>query len=124
MTRVRYLHDGWSVDGTHGGGEGSVEGVVEDGRADVGHDGVQQRLTQVLFVGGHGRGRGRRLKGQETQTGSDRRPLKIRNESSRRRRSPYHRHVVLQLLQSDLTFLQRLQGTPKGQRSGKGGQEV
>lgn len=118
-----YLHDGWSVDGTHGGGEGSVEGVVEYGRADVGHDGVQQRLTQVLFVGGHGRGRGRRLKGQETQTeaqtGVD--PLKIRNE---RRRSPYHRHVVLQLLQSDLTFLQRLQGTPIGQRSGKGGQEV
>lgn len=77
---MRYLHDGWPVDGTHGGGEGSVEGVVEDGRADVGHDGVQQRLTQVLLVGGHGRRRGRRLKGQETQTGSDRRPLKIRNE--------------------------------------------
>lgn len=77
-----YLHDGWPVDGAHGRGEGSVERVVEDGRADVGHDGVQQRLTQVLFVGGHGRGRGRRLKGQETQTdaqtGVD--PLKIRNE--------------------------------------------
>lgn len=29
----------------------------------------------------------------------------------------YHSHVVLQLLQSDLTLLQRLQRTPAGQRT-------
>ena len=51
------LRDGGSVDGGHGGGDGSVQGVVENRRADVGHDGVQQRLTQVLLLGGHGGGR-------------------------------------------------------------------
>lgn len=71
QTRVgRCLHDGRPVDGAHGGGEGAVQGVVEDGRADVGHDGLQQRLAQVLLVGGHGRGRGRRLKEQEVNTPS------------------------------------------------------
>jgi len=49
------------VDGAHGGGEGAVQRVVEDRRADVGHDGVQQRLTQVLLLVGHLGGRGGRL---------------------------------------------------------------
>lgn len=52
------------MDGGHGGGEGPVQRVVEDRRADVGHDGVQQRLTQVLLLGGHRGRRGGRLKPQ------------------------------------------------------------
>ncbi len=58
----RDVRDWWSVDGGHGRGEGSVQGVVEDRRADVGHDGVQQRLTQILLFSGYWRRRGRRLK--------------------------------------------------------------
>lgn len=61
--------DGRPVNGAHGGGEGPVQRVVENGRADVGHDGVQQRLTQVLLLGGHRGGRG-----LETQTGLFRTP--------------------------------------------------
>lgn len=52
-----------SVDGGDGGGEGPVQRVVEDRRSDVGHDGVQQGLTQVLLLGGHRGGWGRRLEG-------------------------------------------------------------
>lgn len=50
--------DGRPVNGAHGGGKGSVQRVVENRRADVGHDGVQQRLAQVLLLGGHRRRRG------------------------------------------------------------------
>ena len=50
------------MDGGHSGGECSVQRVVEDRRADVGHDGVEQRLTQILLLGGHRRRRRRRLK--------------------------------------------------------------
>lgn len=58
----RGLRDGRLVDGAHGWGEGPVQGVVEDRGADVGHDGVQQRLAQILLLGGNRRGRRRRLK--------------------------------------------------------------
>ena len=53
----RHLRDGRPVDGGHGGGESPIERVVENRRADVGHDGVQQRLTQVLLFGWDWRGR-------------------------------------------------------------------
>lgn len=58
------VRDGGAVDGRHGWSEGPVQGVVEDRRADVGHDGVEQRLTQVLLLGSNRGGRGRRLSGQ------------------------------------------------------------
>lgn len=61
---MRDVRDGGSVDGGHGGGEGSVQRVVEDRGADVGHDGVQQRLTQILLFGGR-RGRRGRLEQQD-----------------------------------------------------------
>lgn len=57
--RRQYLHDGGAVDGSHGRHEGPVQGVVEDGRADVGQHSVQQGLAQVLLLGGgHCRRRG------------------------------------------------------------------
>lgn len=56
--------DGRAVDGRHCRSEGPVQGVVEDRRADVGHDGVKQRLAQILLLGGYRGGRGRRLIGQ------------------------------------------------------------
>lgn len=53
------------MDGRHGGGEGSVERVVEDRGADVRHDNIQQWLTQILLFCGHWRRRGRRLEPQK-----------------------------------------------------------
>lgn len=46
-----YVRDGWAMDGCHGWHECSVQGMVEDRRADVGQDGIQKRLAQVLLFG-------------------------------------------------------------------------
>lgn len=51
-------HDGRPVDGCHGWGEGTIQRMVEDRRADVCHDGIQEGLAQVLLLGARHRWRG------------------------------------------------------------------
>lgn len=67
---VLYVRDGWAVDGCHGRHERAVQGVVEDRRADVGQDSIQERLAQVLLFGWRhwgrwGRGLGQGWAGQQ-----------------------------------------------------------
>lgn len=97
------------MNGAHGGGKGSVQGVVENWGADVGHDGVQQWLTQVLLLGGHRGGRG--LTTEQNLFI----PQKLLNTGQSKCSRSHHSHIVLQLLQSDLALLQRLQRTPVDQ---------
>lgn len=62
------------MDGRHGWHERSIQGMVEDRRADVGQDGIQERLAQVLlfrwwYWGWWGGGLGKNGRGQQPTLG-------------------------------------------------------